>query len=221
MKYCEKCKVNITGKRTICPLCHQALTGDDNGQKEVFPYIPSIFKQHSLMFRWALFFSVISAVICVTINLAIPKGGMWSLFVVGGIICLWISLTITICKRKNLIKTILYQVVTLSILSILWDHLTSWRGWSLDFVVPIICVSAMIAMGIITKVMKLEIQDYIIYLVIDSLFGIIPIIFLLLNMINIIIPTLICIGLSIISLSALLIFEGQNMKLELKKRLHL
>jgi len=58
-------------------------------------------------------------------------------------------------------------------------------------------------------------------LIIDSIFGITPIVFLLTGLLQVVIPTIVCIGVSIVSLSALIIFEGENMKGELKKRLHI
>lgn len=221
MKYCEKCKVSVTGIRMQCPLCQRTLVGDDSEQKEVFPYIPAVFKQFSLLFRLAMLISIIGAVVCVSINFLLPKTGMWSFFVVAGIACLWFSIIVAIYKRKNLIKNLMYQVVIVSVLCIVWDYLTHWRGWSLDYVIPIVCVGAMLTMTIISRVMNLQLQDYIIYLIIDSLFGIIPVIFLLTGILDVVLPTIICIGVSIVSLSALIIFEGENMKAELKKRLHI
>lgn len=221
MKYCEKCKVNVAGKRTQCPLCQRSLVGDDSNQKEVFPYIPTVFKQYNLLFRFTMFLSIIGVVVSVSVNIILPHTGMWSFFVVAGIACLWLSIVVALKKRQNIIKNVLYQVVIASILSVLWDYLTDWRGWSLDYVIPIVCVGAMLAMAIISKVLNLQVQDYIIYLIIDSIFGIIPIVFLLTGLLQVVIPTIVCIGVSIVSLSALIIFEGENMKGELKKRLHI
>ncbi len=221
MKYCEKCKVTITDKKTHCPLCQRVLSGNDENQIDTFPFVSTIYKQYSFLFKLIMFISISCGVITVAINIMLPQKGWWSLFVVGGIMCLWISIYTIIHKRTNPLKTIMYQLMLVSILSVIWDVFTKWHGWSLDYVIPIICVSAMLAMGIISKIMKVQIDDYIIYLIINSFFGIIPIVFLLTGLLNVLYPTLICIVASIISFTALLIFEGESMKMELKKRLHL
>lgn len=221
MLYCEKCKVSVTGKRSRCPLCQRSLIGDSSDSTETFPQVPEIFKQHSLLFKWGIFISIVGVVVCAIINFMIPQSGLWSLFVIGGVMCFWITVIIAVNKRSNIIKSILYQITTISVLCILWDWFIGWHGWSIDFVLPIACINAMLAVAIASKIMKLPVEDFIIYVIIDSFFGIIPIIFVLTGILNTIIPSLICIAISIISLSALLVFEGEKMKAELKRRLHM
>src|SRR5699024_1106626 len=98
---------------------------------------------------------------------------------------------------------------------------TGWHGWSLDFIIPITYIGAMIVMYVTSKIMKLSIRDYILYGFLACLFGILPLLFLLLNWNNIIYLSVICVSISIIFLSAMLIFHGSDMELELKKRMHL
>ena len=52
-----------------------------------------------------------------------------------------------------------------------------WRGWSLDYVIPSVCVLAMIVMAVGAKLLKIGVRDLIIYLFIDAIFGLIPAIF--------------------------------------------
>lgn len=144
------------------------------------------------------------------------QSGWWSLFVLGGIACLWISLYFIIQKRANISKTITYQVILISLFSVVWDALTGWRGWSIDYVIPIVCASSMLTVGIITKVKKVPKEDYMIYFVLEALFGIIPIIFFLTGILNTVYPSLICIALSLIFFAALFIFTGPSIIAELK-----
>lgn len=227
MKYCEKCRIKIVGDRRICPLCQGVLIssgGDDDKdekQEEIFPSIPTLYRQYHLFFRLLIFLSIVAGVVSITVNLLVPGHGMWSIFVLAGIACLWISLALAIGKRRNIPKNLLYQVVILSVLSVLWDYFTGWRGWSIDYVVPILCVSAMATMGILSKVMKWDIADQMIYFCIDCFFGIIPIVFYFTGCLNVPYPSVICVAASVISLSALLVFQGENMVTELRRRLHM
>ena len=54
-----------------------------------------------------------------------------------------------------------------------------------------------------------------------SAFGIVPVIFYLTGILNVRIPSVICIAVSLISFFAILIYEGRNMLKEIEKRLHL
>jgi len=221
MKICEKCNINIIGKRESCPLCQGLLTGRDEEQEDVFPHISTIYKQHNMFFKAFILISIIIATVTVAINIMFPQKGAWSFFILGGLASVWISLISAINKRNNIPKNIVYQVMIISIAMVVWDFMTRWKGWSIEYVIPLICVFAMISMAIISKVMKLNIEDYILYLIIDGLFGIIPFVFILIGILDVIYPSLICVVTSIISLSTILLFEGESMHAEMKKRLHL
>ncbi|MEL7648299.1 MAG: DUF6320 domain-containing protein [Sedimentibacter sp.] len=220
MKYCNNCKVNVVGNRKFCPLCQELLAGD-KFDDEVFPTISFVYKEHGLFFKIMMLSSIVIASISVAVNIMLPEKGAWSLFILGGLGSVWASLITAINKRKNIPKNIVYQVMTISVLVVLWDIITGWRGWSLAYVIPLVCVFAMISMAIITKVRKLYLEDYILYIIIDGLFGIVPVIFLITGKLKVIYPSLICIVTSIISLSTILIFEGEKLKAEVKRRLHL
>jgi hypothetical protein len=194
---------------------------NENLDDEVFPHIPTLYEQHYMFFRILTFLSIVVVVVTVTINIMFHNHGWWSLFVVAGIICLWAALFIAFRKRKNIPKNILYQVVMISIISTFWDYFTGWMGWSVDFVIPITCLSAMLAMVFISKIMHSDVEDFMIYTIIGGLFGIMPILFLAIGMLNVRYPSLICVAASIIFLSAIFIFQGNKMMAELKKRLHL
>ena len=93
---------------------------------------------------------------------------------------MWISLFFIIRKKDNIPKTIIWQVGVISTLSLLWDYSMGWIGWSIEYVIPSICVGAMIVMAIAAKILKIGVRDLIIYMLVDGIFGFIPIIFLLL-----------------------------------------
>lgn len=96
-----------------------------------------------------------------------------------------------------------------------------WIGWSIDYVIPTICLIAMIVMAVGAKILKIGVRDLIVYLMIDAIFGFIPAIFIIFGWANVIFPSVVCVAASIISLSALILFEGENMKIEIRKRMHI
>ena len=219
MKYCNNCNVSVVGKRKICPLCQGRLTGD-KAQEEVFPKISFVYREHTMFFKVMMLISIIIGTLSLGLNILLPSTGAWSLFVLGGLGSVWASLITAINQRKNIPKNIVYQVMTISVIGLLWDLLTGWRGWSINYVIPLVCIFAMISMAIISKIRKLHIEDYILYLIIDGLFGIVPIIFIILGFLDVLYPSVICIATSIISLSTIIIFEDKSLIAEIKRRLH-
>lgn len=221
MKYCEKCCVHVEGNHAECPLCQSSLSHYDGDDRESFPYIPTMLHGSGLFFRILMLISVIGAAVCVLVNLMVPQGGWWSAFVVLGLVCLWVSIAVAVKKRRNIAKNLLYQVVVVSVLCLLWDWLTGRHGWALDYVIPITCGAALLVLFVVTKVMKRYIEDHVVYLLLGALFGIVPVIFLATGMIRVILPSLICIAVSITFTAVLVLFESDSLKKELHRRLHL
>ena len=226
MKICEKCGVSVSGGFERCPLCKNTLAKiitTENGEKEyeTFPFVPLVKQKHNLLYRLFKLFTAAAVIGSAAVNLMLPESGFWSLFVAGGAACLWIGTSVAIRKRKNILKNVTYQATFASVFSVLWDIFTGWRGWSVDFVIPIAFVCAMSATAILARVLKMKTGTYIIYLFLLMIYGIIPAIFLASGLCRIVYPSFICVACSLFSFAALLIFEGGNMIEELKRRLHL
>lgn len=219
MKYCEKCKVSVRGKEMVCPLCQNRLSGTD--EEGLYPSVPTIYRQYELFFKLLIFSTIAVGVICVAVNLIFPQSGYWSVFVVLGVLCFWISLPYALRKKDNIPNNITAQVFILSVLSLGWDWFTGWRGWSLNFVIPISCSIAMVSLAIIARVTKIPAEDYIVYLIVDIMFGIVPLFFYLTGHVGFVIPSVVCIALSILSLSGLILFEGKNVLREIIKNFRL
>ena len=221
MLTCRNCKIRLPGKYRRCPLCQGDLEGKPEETGNVFPVISDHSNAYHALLMWLAFGSVAAATVCMTVNLILPSGGWWSLFVVCGIVSFWISLALVLKKRRNVPKTILWQVCVLTLLAYLWDQFTGFKGWSLNYVLPILCTSAMVAMSVIAKVRKLDIQNYILYLIIDCIFGILSFTLLIIGRTTVVIPSAICFATTIIFLAALLFFEGKALSAEIQRRFHL
>lgn len=221
MKYCEKCKINTTDERSICPLCQAELVTDANHPNkdygERFKYVATVYRQHATLFKILAFLSVVVVVAAFAINIMLERG-WWSLLVALGVASVWVSLLFAIRKHRNIAKAILYQVVIVSVLSVLWDLSTVWHGWSIDYVIPLICIAAMITLAVLAKIMAWRIEFAFVYFGIDAIFGIIPVIFYLTGLLHVTIPSILCIASSLISLGALITFNGKTMLSELKRR---
>ncbi len=221
MQLCEHCKVSVKGNHRICPLCGGIIKGDGDSEEEVFPIIPTIYQEFNIFIRIMILISVVAVVVSFAVNAIFTRDSRWSLLVAAAIACMWISLFFIIRKKNNIPKTIVWQVGLLSILSVLWDRSMGWLGWSIDYVIPAVCVVAMIVMAIGAKLLKIGVRDLIVYLFVDAIFGFVPLIFILFGWVRALYPSVICVAASAISLAALVIFEGDNMRTELNKRMHI
>ena len=220
MQYCEHCKVHIRGNKKFCPLCQNTIMSGGLEEEEIFPRIPLVYKSNMVL-RLMIFLSICIGVISYAVEAMFPVRFNWPMFVIAGILCIWISLTMVIRKRHNIPKTIIWQVAVTSILAVIWDWRIGWRGWSLDYVIPIACIVAMLVMYLTAKILRLGVREFIVYILLDAIFGILPIVFLLFHVVHVTYPSILSITCSILSLSAVILFEGENIREELNKRMHI
>lgn len=222
MQYCRQCHIHIRGNRERCVLCGKTLitTDAETGNEEVFPKIPPAYESH-LAIRILVFISITAIAVSFALEKIFPTTVNWPLFVIFGIFSTWLGFIVVLWKRHNIPKTILWQVVIVSLLSVFWDWQTGWNGWSLEYFIPIVYVAAEMVMYITARAMRIRTREYITYALLDSIFGIIPVLFILFHLVEMVYPAIICVTISVIFLAAIFIFQGENIIKELKKKTHI
>ncbi len=218
MRYCRNCSVDVRGDRDTCPLCHNSIqvTGVDSSPTP-YPNIPLQLKRH-LAIRILIFLSIITIALSFFIYWIWPSAVNWPLLVLFGIGSTWLIVGAIIRKRHNIAKTIVYQIAILSLISVFWDYRIGWSGWSVTYAIPMICISALLSMFIAVRVMALNLLDYILYLMVASLLGLVPLVFLLMKWVDRPIPSVVSISLSFVMLVAVIVFRGNAIVAELKKK---
>ncbi|WP_298029535.1 DUF6320 domain-containing protein [uncultured Dysosmobacter sp.] len=221
MRYCEKCGVHVIGSPPCCPLCQGPLTGEADGNGNVYPDIPFAGRPHQLLFRLLALGTVIAMVLCTAAFLCLPEHRVAALSGIAGLASGWLTVGIAFKKRGRPLKAVFWQVCVLSILVLAWDHGMGWRGWSLNYVLPVLYTCTMLAMAVIARLLHLRPSDYLLYLLLNILLGLIPLVLLLCGLLRTVYPAVICAAVSVIFLAVLILFEGPALKGELLRRLHL
>lgn len=221
MKLCKRCGVSVPAPRQHCPLCQGVLTGGDDTEKETFPYLPTLYQRYSVFFRILIFASIAAGTVSVLINVLVGTENWWSLTVLAGLGLMWLLIAAAIRKRSSLSKTIVVQMVILSLALAAIDAFTGWHRWAIDFVIPILLIFCMFAILVISRILRWRMEDYLIHLVVNGLLGLIPLVFVLTGWADIIWPSLVSVAVSVLCFSALLLFAGRGTTSELKRRLHM
>ena len=172
MLYCKSCRVWVAGTHQRCPLCG----GNLSGKREEAPSYPELPENRSFTKRLIQIISgaaLTAAIICVAVNLLVPTGIWWSLFAVLGLGCGWLWAVVGIVKKAKLLNNIVWQLVLISGVAFLWDWLTGWRGWSVDYVFPSVCIGAMLAVIILSRVLRMPDRDYMIHLILCAVLGVV------------------------------------------------
>lgn len=220
MLYCKSCRVAVSGIHQHCPLCG----GNLSGQEADAPSYPALPENRNFTKRLLQIISGVAltaAIVCVAINMLAPTEVWWSLFAVLGLGCGWLWAVVGVVKKAKLLNNIVWQLILISGVAFLWDWLTGWRGWSADYVFPSICTGAMLAVIILSRVLRMPDRDYIINLIVCAVMGIIPLVLLFTGVLQVIVPSVICTAASLIVISLQLIFNWKAMYREIHKKLHL
>lgn len=220
MYYCKQCGFNITGTGKKCPFCQGDLAGEPDGEN-VYPEIPLKGWKSTLIIRLFALGTIIAAAICVALNYCRQEYGWWSVFVVAGLLSVWIAVGIAIKKHGNPLKAVLWQVCVGSVLILAWDYWTGFWGWSLDFVIPILYTCSLFAMSLLILFMRLKPQDYLVYLGWNLLLGLIPLFMLFFGGLRVVYPSVICVLVSIVGFAVLILFKGTALRAEVVRRFHL
>lgn len=173
-------------------------------------------------FQHFSFVCIACAVIAAVVNITLTPEKYWAVIVSGGILSMWMALTIGFVKRYNLLKNAMWQLVLITVGCLLWDVGTGWHKWSIDFVFPGMSVIIMLSMMTITRLQKLASNEYMIYFVMAAGYGfVIPLILLLTGVIGVTFPSVICVGFSFLFFMAQVIFKRRELGEELNKKFHI
>ena len=159
MQYCSQCQAPYPGTRKDASYAEtRFLTVDpDEGLDEMFPIIPPTYESH-LAIRILVFISLAAVISSFAIRMIFPSDVNWPVFVVFGLVSMWLGLIVVVRKRHNIPKTVLWQVAVVTLLSVFWDWQTGWGGWSLNYLIPIVFVAAELVMYITAKIIEAQYQ---------------------------------------------------------------
>ena len=176
-------------------------------------------KQQMKLFESFTFLCIVLAVVCNLIDYLLDGHIDWAWFVTAGAFCTWLMVSVAYVKRRNLLKNEMWQLVIAAVAGVLWDVFTGWRGWSVDYLLPLASLAVICSMWVITAVQKLEVAEYMIYLLEAGAFGgVIPVILLAAGVVTVLYPSLICICVSFLMLIWLFLFKRKDMVREMQKK---
>ena len=159
-----------------------------------------------------------AVVICWMLNYLLTFGRWWAGYVTAGVFCTWLLIMVGYRKRKNPLKNGMWQLVIVTAGSLLWDVFTGWQGWSVDFVIPLAILVNMLSMVIISAAGKMEVAEYLFYLVQAGACGLIPFILLIAGAVSVPYPSVICSGVSLLFLLGLVLFKWKDFVREVQKK---
>lgn len=238
MKYCGKCNVNVNTDSQKCPLCSIVLLdskipGYDNDNPEgnltnavgdgaKYPKLETdTVNRYNFVFRLFLFISVVIGSSCLLINLLIYSGVLWSLYVIGTMLYIWITVAYPLFVKRKIGHIIVISALSTSIYLYSLELATRTKGWGLSYATPFLFIAATLLITFIIFLRRLKWREYSTYQTIMVLLGFLPVIFCITGLVTPIWPSVLSAFYSFLTLMGMFIFVDKKYKDELIKRFHL
>lgn len=214
MQTCQKCKINIRGNKAICPLCQSKLTGEP--ENPAFPTIKHNRVTSFTIIRIAVFFFFVVE-ICMGAAWFLAKHEQgknlfWVPLVMAGTVVALADLVVTIYLRNNILKIITFEVYVAILVDLAIDVHFGFAGWSVVFVIPFSFIGLGAATISIGMASKMKSEDFVIYLVLDTIFSLFQIIPILRGNNYFEWPAVICMALYLILAAGMFLFHSRELK---------
>lgn len=211
MQHCPRCKVNVRGHKTECPLCHGRLTGEPEDPS--FKTFPEGHLTGSTFIKICTFVFVCINVLMLGIELIagfklyLPWAVMaFSVFAI-------IDIHVGFYLRGNILNLITVQTWILMLFIYGIDIFYNIRpGISVSWIIPLLFIALMALTLAAAIVNGLHTVDYVLYLLADTLLSLLQLIFIINGTNKNPVPAVISIMLLLIYISYVLIFKWRDLR---------
>lgn len=217
MTKCNKCNIKLNTSGDICPLCNSEIknTGD-----LVYPIIKNNLAKSMLM-KKIFFIHCLVCMIIILINYLCTPNIKWSFFVVIQLILTYFIFKKVLSGRNKILSLLFMLNFITCIISIFWDYYTGFRGWSINYVLPSLCICYGIFMIVLRIVKYLAFKENTSYIYLNVCIAFVPLILMKLDMITFPILSMLSAVMGVINLLILVIFGWSNFKEDIRMKLHM
>lgn len=214
--YCKHCDMEVLVKTSDCPLCKKQLIDDNLGEIN-YPNIKSYSKKKHLLTKLFTFIFLLSSVICGLINYLTYKGSSWSLIVIASSFSALLFFKITFKPGFKIGNYLFYLSAVIPALLIVVNYLTNdyKLSWSINYTLPILLAAGLFLLDIISISNKKVLKNSVEKIFLLAIFNM-ALIFIKAKMWT----NMVSFSIGIFSLLVFVIFYGDIVREELKKRFH-
>lgn len=226
MEYCNLCKVKISTKTDICPLCHKKVRIDSNAENTYPDYKPLKNKYTKTVAIISLIAPLL-IIFALLLNIFIFKSSYWSAIAIIGIIYFWLLGLLTFNRKVHIQLKLIANAITIPVVLIIINVFASSDlvikrvTWAISYTMPLIIFSFILFINFIMIRTKQNLKEYLLYQLALCIIGFVPLIIILLEVAEPLFPSLMTAFYSYGTIIYLM-FSGKNIiKEEFKKKFHL
>ena len=170
------------------------------------------------VFQTFTFLCIAAVIISTMVNYMVSGNFTWCWAAGAASLSAWLLVSVAYRKRRNILKNAMWQLLLVTVLGIFWDIFTGWHNWSLNFLFPGACLTVLCSMPAVSRIQRLEVSEYLFYLIQACAAGCIPLILVALHFVTKPYLSILCSGISILILLGMFIFQRKNTFREFHKK---
>ena len=175
MSKCRNCNIEILDKSPFCPLCRTVLESDDS-LENMYPNEHIPLRKYYFLSRIYLFGIIIIELLLVLLNITLQSEIWWCIITALGLLYSYLVLRYAIIGKSGH-RSKAFVLILLGVLSaIAIDFVLSYRGWSIDFMLPTGILVMDMVLVICILINRRCWHSYIIWLISMQICSIIPVI---------------------------------------------
>lgn len=222
MTKCKRCNVMILEDTKVCPLC-RCVTEEIRETEGINKYPEVCIRQRKMQMASNLLLVVVlsAAMVLITIDLASLSDKWWCLIPVSALVYLYLAFRTIFVSRKGYRWKVFMSMSAAFILLCIIDIGTGFYGWSFNYVLPSIILTAdfIILMLMVTNLKNW--QSYMIIQIVVIAACVIPAALWAIGIISRPLLVLISTGISVLMFIGAFIIGGHTAKREMKIRFHI
>ena len=221
MSKCLRCNVNILDDTEKCPLCRNVITKDNSETINAYPNARTVTRRFRLFENIVLFISLVTTFAVILTDQLVSGNMDWSLIVVFILLYINVLIRLAIVGRAGYIFKTVFMVVAAVL--VLWaiDYSTGYRGWSVNIILPLGIILMDVAILILMIVNRRNWQSYIMLQLFTILVSIIPVAFVMVNLITFPYFAIAAMAFSLVIFLGTLIIGDQRARTEIKRRFYI
>lgn len=221
MKKCTACSIQVDTQKENCPLCYTQLTKQDSSADiQHYPDLSGEIQQKDTLLRILILISLTIGIVSVAINLLTPVKYPWSLVVIMCMLYVWIALGAAIYRRHKIGFNLMIQLISVGLILLFLASIFDFKWSVYNVVYPALAISSMLSFNVLAIVKRNELSSFLIYYLITSVLGFVPVILLFAGKTTYRWPAVTAAVYSVISILSVFVLAHRQTKTELKKRLH-
>ncbi len=214
---CDKCNVLVDTPGEHCPLCGSKILKNNDST------YPIIKNSNTWKFVKRLLFFIVASIsiLIIFLNYTLTPNIKWGVFTSLGLISMYIIFLGIINGRKRVLSMMFYLCFLILLITISWDYLIGYKGWSLNYVLPSLSICYGIFLIILHFVSYLAFTSNSTYIYLHVLLEFVPLILYYTGFVTFKPLAIISAAFGLVNLSILVLFDTTDLKNDLAKKLHI